>query len=87
MILFVCKQTSLHIIKKEEHSILQVNVASKIGDDTLSKQKSVYFFIANTNKVDSSKIIEINLSTFIIKDLNFIFIYLLPFKEKRRHSH
>lgn len=40
------------------------------------------FFRANTNKVDSSKIIEMYLRTFIIKVL--VFIILSPFlKEKR----
>ena len=44
--------------------------------------QSVYFFRANTNKVDSSKIIEMYLRTFIIKVL--VFIILPPFlKEKR----
>ena len=35
------KETSYN--KKEEHSILQVNVASKLSGDTLML-KSVYFF-------------------------------------------
>ena len=43
--------------------------------------QSVYFLRANTNKVDSSKIIEMYLRTFIIKVL--VFIILPPFlKEK-----
>jgi len=41
---------------------------------------SVYFFIANTNKVDSSKMIEMRFKTFIIKVLVFIYIYLLSFR-------
>ena len=44
--------------KKEEHLILQVNVASKDRIDTLSKQMSVYFFITDTNKVKSDKMIQ-----------------------------
>ena len=44
--------------------------------------QSVYFFRANTNKVDTSKIIEMYQRTFIIKVL--VFIILPPFlKEKR----
>ena len=55
--------------------------SSKLSKDTLDMQ-SVYFFRANTNKVDSSKIIEMYLKTFIIKVL--VFIILPPFlKEKR----
>ena len=55
--------------------------SSKLSKDTLNMQ-SVYFFRANTNKVDSSKIIEMYLRTFIIKVL--VFIILPPFlKEKR----
>ena len=55
--------------------------SSKLSKDTLDMQ-SVYFFRANTNKVDSSKIIEMYLRTFIIKVL--VFIILPPFlKEKR----
>ena len=65
--------------KKEEHSIRQVNVTSKNRLDTLSMLKSVYFFIANTSKVESNKMIAMSLRTFIIKVLVFIDIYLLPF--------
>ena len=72
MILLVCKQEALHIIKKEEHLISQVNVSSINGFDTLSMLKSVYFFIANTNKVDNSKMIAMSLRTFITKVLFFI---------------
>ena len=55
--------------------------SSKLSKDTLDMQ-SVYFFRANTNKVDSSKIIEMYLRTFITKVL--VFIILPPFlKEKR----
>ncbi len=53
--------------KKEEHLILQVNVASlKFGFDTLSKQMSVYFFITNTNKVRSDKMIQMYLKSLSI---------------------
>ena len=45
--------------KKEEHSIRQVNVTSKNRLDTLSMLKSVYFFIANTIKIESNQIIAI----------------------------
>ena len=38
--------------------------------------KSVYFFIANTNKVDSNKMIVMNLRNFKIKVFVFIIIYL-----------
>ena len=59
----------------------QVNVSSnKIRIDTLSVLKSVYFFIANTSKVESSKMTSMNFKTFIIKVLVFIFIYLVPYK-------
>jgi len=47
------------------------------GFDTLLK--SVYFFIANTNKVDSSKMIAMRYKTFITKVLVFIIIYLLSY--------
>ena len=57
--------------------MLQVNVAPINRHDTLSMLKSVYFFIASTSKVDSSKIIEMYLRTFIIKVL--VFIILPPF--------
>lgn len=67
--------------KKEEHLILQVNVASIIELGTQSKIRhsntSVYFFIANTNKVESNKMMQINFKTFKIKVLIFILIYLL----------
>ena len=58
-----------------------MNVILNKSGDTLQMQ-SVYFFNANTNKVDSSKIIEMYLRTFITKVL--VFIILPPFlKEKR----
>ena len=36
MLLLVCKQELLHIIKKEEHLIMQVNVASKNDLESLT---------------------------------------------------
>ncbi len=51
--------------KKEEHLKLQVNVTSKNRLDTLSKQMSVYFFITNTNKVRSDKMIQMYLRSLI----------------------
>ena len=57
------KKTSYN--KKEEHLKLQVNVASKNSVDTLSKQMSVYFFITNTNKVRSDKMIQMYLKSLI----------------------
>ena len=47
--------------------------SSKLSKDTLDMQRSI-FFRANTNKADSSKIIEIYLRTFIIKDLVFMIL-------------
>ena len=64
--------------KKEEH-LNSVNVTSKIWVDTLLK--SVYFFIANTSKVRSNKMIHVYLKTFIIKVLILIYIYLPSKKE------
>lgn len=41
-----CSQENLHKIKKEEHSILQVNVASKkLSIDTLSQMKECPFLL------------------------------------------
>ena len=73
--------------KKEEHSIRQVNVASKNRLDTLSMLKSVYFFIANTSKVESNKMIAMSFRTFIIKVLVFINIYLLSFSRLEDDTH
>ena len=45
--------------------------------DTLSVLKSVYFFIANTNEVESNKMIATSLKTLMIKVLVFILSNLL----------
>ena len=55
--------------------------------DTLSLLKSAYFFIANTNKVESNKMIAMSFRTFIIKVLVFIFIYLLSFSRLEDDTH
>ena len=55
--------------------------------DTLSLLKSAYFFIANTNKVESNKMIAMSFRTFIIKVLIFIFIYLLSFSRLEDDTH
>jgi len=49
--------------------------------------KSVYFFIASTNKVESNKMIAMSLRTFKIKVLFFIFIYLLSFSRLEADTH
>ena len=50
MISLVCKQENLHKIKKEEHLILQVNVASKkLSVDTQSEMRECHIFIAITH--------------------------------------
>ena len=51
--------------------------------DTQSEMMSVYFFIANTNKVDSNKMMHMSFRTFKIKVLIFIIIYLLSIIEWR----
>jgi len=51
--------------------------------DTLSMLKSVYFFIANTSKVESNKIIQMRFKTLTIKVFIFIYIYLLSFLDRR----
>lgn len=74
--------------KKEEHSILQVNVASnKIRFDTQSEMKECHIFIAITNKVRSNKMIAMYRRTFMIKVLFFIFIPPFFLKIGGRHSH
>ena len=86
MLLLVCKQENLHKIKKEEHSILQVNVASKkFSVDTQSEMRECHIFIAITNKVRSNKMIAIRRRTFIIKVLFFFYPFFL--KIGGRHSH
>ncbi len=74
--------------KKEEHSILQVNVASnKIRFDTQSEMKECHIFIAITNKVRSNKMIAMYRRTFIIKVFFFIFIPPFFLKIGGRHPH
>ena len=74
--------------KKEEHLISQVNVASKLFELTLYQcWKSVYFFIASTNKVESNKMIAMSFKTFKIKVLVFINIYLLSFTRLEDDTH
>lgn len=41
---------------------------------------SVYFFIANTNKIENSKIAEMSFKTLKIKVLTFINYYPLSYK-------
>ena len=87
MLLLVCKQENLHKIKKEEHSILQVNVASKkLSIDTQSEMKECHIFIAITNKVRSNKMIAIRRRTFIIKVLFFI-VSILSFSRSEDDTH
>lgn len=59
----------------------------KNSDDTLSKLMSVYFSIANTNKVESNKMIAMSLRTFITKVLVFINIYPLSFPRLEDDTH
>ena len=75
--------------KKRGTFVSQVNTTSKNGLDTLSVQKSesVYFFIANTSKVEINKMIATSFRTFITKVLVFTDIYLLFFEIGGRHSH
>ena len=78
----------MHKIKKEEHSILQVNATSnKIRFDTQSEMKECHIFIAIINKVRSNKMIAMYRRTFIIKVLFFIFIPPFFLKIGGRHSH
>lgn len=64
--------------KKEEHSILQVNVNLKIYEQTLILE--CLFFIASTNKVDNNIIIAMRFKTLIIKFL--VFILSTPFLQE-----
>lgn len=63
-----------------------MNVTSIKGFDTLSMLMSVFFdgyiLIANTSKVESSKMKQMSLSNFRINVLIFIFIFP-PFNKKR----
>ena len=60
--------------------ILQVNVILRIFCFWhLSMLMSVYFFIANTSKVESNKMIAMRFKTFMIKVFVFINIYLLSY--------
>ncbi len=66
-------QGNLHKIKKEEHLILAVNVASMKVYDTLV-MKECHFFIIATNKDRRNKMIAMYRRILIIKILFFIFI-------------
>ena len=88
MLLLVCKEENLHIIKKEEHLISQVNAASKYLGLTLDQSwESVYIFITKTNRVESNKMIEMSFRTFIIKVLVFINTCLLSFLRMEGDTH
>ena len=50
-------------------------------------QIEYYFFITNTNKVESNKMITMSSKTFIIKVLIFIFIYLPSFSRLEDDTH
>ena len=49
--------------------------------------KSVYFFIANTSKVESNKMIAMSFRAFIIKVFVFINIYLLSLSRLEDDTH
>ena len=55
--------------------------------DTLSKQMSVYFFMTNTNKVRSDKMIQMYRRIFMIKILFFININLPSFSRLEDDTH
>ena len=86
MLLWICKK-NLHKIKKRNIWIRKWMSPLNIWIDTLSLLKSAYFFIANTNKVESNKMIAMSFRTFIIKVLIFIFIYLLSFSRLEDDTH
>ena len=77
------KETSYN--KKEEHLILQVNVASK--NQIWHSVNECHNFIAITKLVRSNKMIAIRRRTFMIKVLFLIRIPPFFLKIGGRHSH